>query len=69
MIIISPKHIKAEEGMDLIRTFDSLNFGSEAFLGKSLRDGVLVQDTPADFHEEEHKDEGSEDEPITENKK
>lgn len=64
MQIISPKHIKAEEGMDLIRTFDSMNFGSEAFLGKSLRDGVLVDDKPEDFHEEEHKEEGGGDEPM-----
>ena len=66
MIIISPKHIKAEEGYDLIRTFDSMNFGSEAFLGKSMRDGVLVEDTPQDFHEEEHKEDEKGDEPIEE---
>jgi len=64
MQIISPKHIKAEEGMDLIRTFDSMNFGSEAFLGKSLRDGVLVDDKPEDFHEEKHEEEGGGDEPM-----
>lgn len=66
MIIINSKHIKAEEGYDLIRTFDSMNFGSEAFLGKSLRDGVLVEDTPADFHEEIHKDDEGGDTPEVE---
>ena len=31
-----------------------MNFGFEAFLGKSLRDGVLVDDTLEDFHEEDY---------------
>ena len=57
MIIVDSKHIIAEEGYDLIRTFDGMNFGYEAFLGKSLRNGVLVDDEPKDFHEEEHKEE------------
>lgn len=66
MIIISSKHIKAEDGYDLIRTFDNENFGSEAFLGTSVRDGVMVEDTPSDFHEEEHKDDEGGDTPVEE---
>ena len=31
-----------------------MNFGFEVFLGKSLRDGVLVDDTLEDFHEEDY---------------
>lgn len=64
MIIINSKHIKAEDGYVLIRTFDNMNFGFEAYLGKSLRDGELVDDTPEDFHEEEYDPEGGGDEPI-----
>ena len=41
-----------------------MNFGFEAFLGKSLKDGVLVNDTLEDFHEEDYVlDEGG-DEPM-----
>ena len=34
MIIINPKHIKADEGKVLIRTWDNMNFGFEAHLGR-----------------------------------
>lgn len=54
MIIINEKHIKAEDGYVLIRTVDGANFGFEAILGKRMQDGILVQDTPADFHEEQY---------------
>lgn len=64
MIIINPKHIKADEGKVLIRTWDNMNFGFEAHLGQSLRDGVLVDDTPQDFHEEDYIPSGGDDEPI-----
>ena len=64
MIIINPKHIKADEGKVLIRTWDNMNFGFEAHLGQSLRDGVLVDDTPQDFHEEDYIPSGGGDEPI-----
>jgi hypothetical protein len=64
MIIINSKHIKADEGKVLIRTWDNMNFGFEAFLGKSLRDGVLVDDTPEDFHEEDYVPDDGGDEPM-----
>lgn len=66
MIIVNSKHIIADEGKVLIRTWDNMNFGFEAFLGQSLRDGILVYDKPEDFHEEDYDlDEG--DEPINNN--
>ena len=64
MIIITLKHIKAEDGYDLIRTFDGENFGSEAFLGTSIRGDEVVEDKPEDFHEEEHK--ADDDKPMME---
>ena len=41
-----------------------MNFGFEAFLGKSLRDGVLVDDTLEDFHEEGYVPDEGGDEPM-----
>jgi len=66
MIIVNSKHIIADEGKVLIRTWDNMNFGFEAFLGQSLRDGVLVDDKPEDFHEEDYDPDGG-DEPINNN--
>lgn len=60
MTIINSKHIKADEGYDLIRTEDNVNFGAEAFLGTRVNSqGITIQDTPQDFHEEEHVEDDS----------
>lgn len=67
MIIVNSKHIIADEGKVLIRTWDNMNFGFEAFLGQSIRDGVLVDDKPEDFHEEDYIPGGGGDDPMKNN--